>query len=80
MLQCFTLKPMKRILLFLASLVVSPFANSQTNTSALPHSDASLLCKKVNLFIGTANDYGQLAPGATVPFGMLQADKNRHRQ
>lgn len=81
MLQCFTLKPMKRILLFLASLVVSPFANSQTNTSALPHSDASFLCRKVNLFIGTANDFGQLAPGATVPFGMLQVcpDSNPRR-
>ena len=27
---------------------------------------------QVNLFIGTANDYGQLSPGATVPFGMIQ--------
>ncbi len=27
---------------------------------------------KVNLFMGTADDYGQMAPGATVPFGMVQ--------
>jgi len=27
---------------------------------------------KVNLFLGTANDFGQLSPGATVPFGMIQ--------
>ena len=27
---------------------------------------------KVNLFMGTADDYGQMAPGATVPFGMIQ--------
>ena len=26
---------------------------------------------KVNLFIGTGGDYGQLAPGATMPFGMI---------
>ena len=25
-----------------------------------------------NLFIGTADDYGQMAPGATVPFGQIQ--------
>lgn len=30
------------------------------------------LREKVNLFMGTANDYGQMAPGATVPFGMVQ--------
>ena len=27
---------------------------------------------KVSLFLGTANDYGQLSPGACVPFGMIQ--------
>lgn len=27
---------------------------------------------KVNLFLGTADDYGQLSPAATVPFGMIQ--------
>ncbi len=27
---------------------------------------------QVNLFVGTANDYGQMSPGATVPFGMVQ--------
>lgn len=32
--------------------------------------DADVL-KKVNLFIGTGGDYGQLAPGATMPFGMI---------
>lgn len=26
----------------------------------------------VNLFIGTANDYGQMTPGASVPYGMIQ--------
>ena len=30
-----------------------------------------VLCS-VNLFLGTADDYGQLAPGATVPFGQVQ--------
>lgn len=28
--------------------------------------------RSVNLFLGTADDYGQLAPGATVPFGQVQ--------
>lgn len=27
---------------------------------------------KVNLFIGTANDYGQMTPGATMPYGQIQ--------
>ena len=27
---------------------------------------------KVNLYIGTANDYGQMTPGATVPYGQIQ--------
>lgn len=27
---------------------------------------------EVNLFIGTANDYGQMSPGAAVPYGMIQ--------
>lgn len=30
------------------------------------------LFQNVNLFIGTGGDYGQLSPGATVPFGMIQ--------
>ena len=27
---------------------------------------------KVNLFMGTADDYGQMTPGATVPYGQIQ--------
>ena len=27
---------------------------------------------KVNLFIGTADDYGQMSPGATVPYSQIQ--------
>ena len=27
--------------------------------------------REINLFIGTAGDYGQLSPGAAVPFGMM---------
>lgn len=27
---------------------------------------------EVNLFIGTANDYGQMSPGAAIPYGMIQ--------
>ena len=30
------------------------------------------LLDKVNLYIGTANDYGQMTPGATVPYGQIQ--------
>ncbi|MBQ8098199.1 MAG: glycoside hydrolase family 92 protein [Bacteroidaceae bacterium] len=33
--------------------------------------DASPL-NEVNLFLGTADDYGQLAPGACMPFGQIQ--------
>ena len=28
--------------------------------------------EKVNLFMGTADDYGQMTPGATVPYGQIQ--------
>ena len=27
---------------------------------------------KVNLYMGTADDYGQMTPGATVPYGQIQ--------
>ena len=27
---------------------------------------------KVNLYIGTADDFGQMTPGATVPYGQIQ--------
>ena len=30
------------------------------------------LLDKVNLFIGTAADYGQMTPGATVPYSQIQ--------
>lgn len=30
------------------------------------------LCGKVNLYIGTAGDYGQMSPGATVPYSQIQ--------
>lgn len=30
------------------------------------------LLDKVNLYIGTAGDYGQMTPGATVPYGQIQ--------
>ena len=33
---------------------------------------------KVNLFIGTANDYGQVAPGATVPYSQIQVCPDSH--
>ncbi len=38
--------------------------------------------KYVNMFLGTAGDHGQMAPGATVPFGMISvcpdSDPNQH--
>ena len=40
---------------------------------ALPVSaKAGDVLDEVNLFMGTAADYGQMSPGATVPFGMVQ--------
>ena len=30
------------------------------------------LLDKVNLYIGTADDYGQMTPGATVPYSQIQ--------
>ena len=32
----------------------------------------SAVLDKVNLYIGTADDYGQMAPGATVPYSQIQ--------
>ncbi|MBO4550561.1 MAG: glycoside hydrolase family 92 protein, partial [Bacteroidaceae bacterium] len=32
----------------------------------------SSLLDKVNLYIGTADDFGQMTPGATVPYGQIQ--------
>ena len=48
---------MKRI--FSLLMVVCAVALSAQNT------------KYVNLFMGTSGDNGQLAPGATVPFGVV---------
>ena len=30
------------------------------------------LLDKVNLYMGTADDFGQMTPGATVPYGQIQ--------
>ena len=32
----------------------------------------SAVLDKVNLYMGTADDYGQMAPGATVPYSQIQ--------
>lgn len=53
---------MKKSFLFALSLCLSLAATADQVT--FPWSP--------NLFIGTANDYGQMTPGATVPFGQIQ--------
>ena len=45
---------------------------SQVSATTPLSDEHRILREKVNLFMGTANDYGQMAPGATVPFGMVQ--------
>lgn len=51
---------------------VALFSLSQVSASVPLSDEHRTLREKVNLFMGTANDYGQMAPGATVPFGMVQ--------
>lgn len=53
--------------LALSFLYSSPLLAADTDCA-----EERSLREKVNLFMGTANDYGQMAPGATVPFGMVQ--------
>lgn len=62
---------MKKRILF-CGLFAALMPLSQVHASAPLPDDHRILREKVNLFMGTANDYGQMAPGATVPFGMVQ--------
>ena len=56
-------KPFRSLKLFLLlTLLYCTGANAQENS----------LLDKVNLFIGTASDYGQMTPGATVPYSQIQ--------
>ena len=41
-------------------------------TFAPTYAQMESLLDKVNLYMGTANDYGQMAPGATVPYSQIQ--------
>ena len=50
--------------IFLLGLVMS--------LSASLRAQGEDVLRSVNLFLGTADDYGQLSPGATVPFGQVQ--------
>ena len=47
------------------------FACSFLLTCTLRAQQTSVL-DKVNLYMGTADDHGQMAPGATVPYGQVQ--------
>lgn len=60
-----------RLLWLWASALLLNSAMPVHAADALPV-EMRILREKVNLFMGTANDYGQMAPGATVPFGMVQ--------
>ncbi len=44
------------------AMLFSATANAQQNS----------LLDKVNLYMGTADDFGQMTPGATVPYGQIQ--------
>lgn len=45
---------------------------SAQQSSSLRSSTGRTLLDKVNLYIGTADDYGQMTPGATVPYSQIQ--------
>ena len=40
--------------------------------SATANAQQNSLLDKVNLYMGTADDFGQMTPGATVPYGQIQ--------
>ena len=40
--------------------------------SATTNAQQNSLLDKVNLYMGTADDFGQMTPGATVPYGQIQ--------
>ena len=57
------IKPFKTpTLALLFALAFSTSANAQQDN----------LLDKVNLYMGTADDFGQMTPGATVPYGQIQ--------
>ena len=57
------IKPFKTpTLALLFALAFSTSANAQQGN----------LLDKVNLYMGTADDFGQMTPGATVPYGQIQ--------
>ena len=53
---------MKKLLSSLVLISATTFALAQQGS----------LLDKVDLYIGTADDYGQMTPGATVPYGQIQ--------
>ncbi|MBR1499169.1 MAG: glycoside hydrolase family 92 protein [Bacteroidaceae bacterium] len=53
---------MKKLLSYFVLISATTFALAQQES----------LLDKVNLYIGTADDYGQMTPGATVPYGQIQ--------
>ncbi|MBO4801065.1 MAG: glycoside hydrolase family 92 protein [Bacteroidaceae bacterium] len=58
---------MKKLSLAAAILLLSPVGAVAEGTVV----EGDVL-DKVNLFLGTADDYGQMAPGATVPYSQIQ--------
>ena len=61
---------MHKNLSFLIVVLFLAVAPLSARTSA--DADTTPAVNRVNLFLGTAGDNGQVAPGATVPFGMVQ--------
>ena len=57
---------MKKVFIFVLGLLCY---QSEAKTQESKGID---LDKMVNLFIGTADDYGQMSPGAAMPFGQIQ--------
>ena len=61
----------KNIIATAIPLLFGTSTNAQ-QTFSLRSSIGETLLDKVNLYIGTADDYGQMTPGATVPYSQIQ--------
>ena len=56
----------------LFALAFSTSANAQQGSFLDKVKQSSTAIDKVNLYMGTADDFGQMTPGATVPYGQIQ--------
>tara|TARA_R110000796_G_scaffold67449_6_gene154880 strand:- start:3190 stop:5280 length:2091 start_codon:yes stop_codon:yes gene_type:complete len=57
--------------IFILSILVFCSCKNTTNSDTISNNTASNLTKKVNVFLGSSGDHGQMSPSASSPFNML---------